>query len=229
MAIQFNTSSLGNDHLLYLYDFGGAHGRTEYKSTPEMIKDITKILTTTKLINKEGGYFIFGMTNGYQTNARNLLKKIGFKETAVGNLIQHSITSDEFEVKAALAIEEAKKEEARLLAEKEKAEAERIERDKKEGRKPGELRVGDVVWYRKHTEETRRVSQYVIVAPADSNGYVGYQAASSFAMYTLDYLLKKGNYHQGQLEKEWVRVDVETELRLTKSYPTILTLRERQL
>jgi hypothetical protein len=211
---------------LYLQNFGGAHGHSQYKDAVSLINDITKILQSTKLLEREDGYFIYGMTNSNQGHARGLLKQAGFTTRKIGNLEMHSITDKEFATSAALAIEAVKKEEARLAAEKEAALKAQAERDKREGRKPGELRVGDVVWYYQHTPGTRALSHYVIIAPEDKNGYVGYQTASSFSMYSAEYLSEKGNFHTGQLAKHWERVDPVTDAAVTKRYPSILSLRK---
>jgi hypothetical protein len=209
---------------LYLQNFGGAHGHSEYKDSAALVADITKILNQLKLLDRKDGYFIFGMTNSNQGHARGLLKQAGFSSRTIGNLEYHTITDKEFAKAAALAIEATKKEEERIRLEKEAAIKAMAERDEREGRKPGELRVGDVVYYHTHSVDTRKGSQYVLVFIDGKN--VGYVNATSFDYYNADYLSKKGNYNQNTTLKEWERVPAEVDAQVTKKRPNILALRK---
>jgi hypothetical protein len=207
---------------LYLQNFGGAHGHSEYKDAAALVADITKILTQLKLLDRKDGYFIFGMTNSNQGRARGLLKQAGFSSRTIGGLEYHTITDKEFATAAALAIEATKKEEERIRKEKEAAEKAMAERDKREGRKPGELRVGDVVYYRTHSASNRQENQYVIVT--DKAGYV---SASSFGYYKADYLLLPAHHYSGNTKlTDWERVEQEMDARVVKKYPNILALRK---
>lgn len=211
---------------LYLCDFGGAHGRQVYTNPTDLINDITKILSDCGLINKEDGYFIYGVTNSGQAPQRKMLESIGFTSTTIGHLVQHSITDKEFSTAAALAIEAAKKEEARKAAELKKAEEERIARDIKDGRKPGELRVGDVVVYTGHSPAQQQHNPYVIVGVDVDADSVAYTQASQFGYYSLSYLASN---RAGSMEaKRWLRADPSLEQEVIKRYPSIRPIEEKK-
>lgn len=213
---------------VYLYDFGGAHGRQVYSKAEDLINDITKILKQLKLLDHEDGYFLYGMTNSNQMAQRKMLSDMGFKSTFIGNLVQHHITDKEFSTAVALAIEAAKKEEARLEAEKKKAEEERIARDIKDGRKPGELRVGDVVVYMGHSPAQQQHNPFVIVGVYADGGddFVAYVQAAQFGHYSLSYLTRNP---AGSMEaKWWFRADPSLELEVIKRYPSIRPIEEKR-
>jgi hypothetical protein len=208
---------------VYLFDFGGAHGRQVYSKTIDMVKDITSILGRLKLLTNEEGYFLYGMTNSGQTAQRKMLGEMGFKSTPIGNLVQHSITHVEFAKSAKNAIEVEKKEQARLEAEKKKAEEERVARDIIEGRTPGEIRVGDVILYRDHTPEQNKTHRYVCVGVGKSS--VQYASISNFSYYTVEHLARNC---ASLPTNKWFRAPSEVEAEALKRYPILTEFHKKK-
>lgn len=163
--------------LTYVYDLGSAHNREVFGSVETFAESLMNAL----MLYPDTA--ICCWTNSGQSRERGYLNIIGFESTAFPNTRMqfHSITRekwDEFSKDIKKKVEEARKKEEEIIA---KWWADYHEAEELEGRKPDEIRVGDLIIYVSNNDKNVRRS-------GSSNA-----RAAGWAIYYIDEVLPSGN------------------------------------